>query len=236
MIPARPANPPLILLDTSVLIQVIASEQLQLLRCLRSEYDIQPTIVKAVESETIHLLTTNRKFMGRQESLRKAIANNTIRIVDRPLLDSLGGAGVEAILKQIDSEGQRLSLRVDRGEAYTHAASSILAAPVATNDFSAVRRLIRDNENVPRPVLRFWDLVVLGHQIERLDDVSCDMIRKCLVSLQESIPQCFSGKKYSAGLPEFYQRIVDGESPILGAPSRRENLDERRVIFRRLDG
>jgi hypothetical protein len=144
--PGKPANPLFFIIDTSVLLQLIATEQLPLLRYLRSEYKVQSVIVSAVESEALHILTTIPKFMGCQETLKRAISNNTINLVDRQFLSAVHGTAVDAILRQIDSEGQRFNLRVDRGEAYTHAAGSVLGAPVATNDYSAVNRLLRDDE------------------------------------------------------------------------------------------
>ncbi len=232
MTPGKPANPLFLIIDTSVLLQLIATDQLTLLRCIRSEYRVQPAIVSAVESETLHILTTISKFIGRQEPFRKALSNNTISLIDRQLLSTVLGTGVDAILRQIDSEGQRFNLRVDRGEAYTHAAGSVLGAPVATNDYSAVNRLLRDDENIPRPVLRFWDLIVLGYQIGQLDGSSCDKIRQSLVAIGEWIPSCFTGRNFSAGLIDFYPRLVDGVAKLIGTTNPQGPLDERQVLFR----
>jgi hypothetical protein len=199
---------------------------------MRSEYGVQPAIVGAVESETLHILTTVRKFMGRQDSFKKAVSNKTICLIDRELLSNVLGAAVDAILRQIDSEGQRFNLRVDRGEAYTHAAGSVLEAPVATNDYSAVNRLLRDDENIPRPILRFWDLIVFGHQIGQLDGSSCDKVRQTLVSIGEWIPRCFAGRNFSVGLTDFYPRLVDGVAGLIGAANPEGPLDDRQVLFR----
>ncbi len=232
MTPGKPANPLFIIIDTSVLLQLIVTEQLPLLRCLRSEYKIQSVIVSAVESETMHILSTVRKFMGRQEGFKRAISNKTIGLIDRAMLSGVVGTGVDAILRQIDSEGQRFNLRVDRGEAYTHAAGSVLGAPIATNDYSAVNRLLRDDENIPRPILRFWDLIVFGHQVGRLDEAACDKIRQTLVKIEEAVLPCFAGRTFHVGLAEFYPRLVDGVANLVGAPSPVERLDDRGVIFR----
>jgi hypothetical protein len=92
---------------------------------LKSEYKVQPAIVAAVESEAFQILLTNPRFMGRQEQLKKAIANKTIVLLDQESLTSLVGAAlVDEILRQIDAEGRRLHSRLDRGEAYTHAAAA----------------------------------------------------------------------------------------------------------------
>ena len=232
MIPGKPVNPLFIIIDTSVLLQLIATDQLPLLRFLRSEYKIQPAIAAAVESETARILTTIPKFMGRQEQLRKALSNGTLNLLDRQSLSAVLATGVEAILRQIDAEGQRFGLRVDRGEAYTHAAASVLGVPAATNDTSAVNRLLRDGENVPRPILRFWDLIVFGHQTGQLDDASCDKIRQSLAKIQERLPECFTGRAYDAGLADFYPRLVDGVAPLIGAANRASTLDDRLALFR----
>jgi hypothetical protein len=230
--PGKPANPLFIVIDTSVLLQLIATDQIAVLRVLRSEYKVQPAVASAVESETLQILTTVRKFMGRQEQLKKAISNNTISLLDQQSLGAILGTGVDALLRQIDSEGQRYHCRVDRGEAYTHAAAAVLGVPVATNDTSAVNRLLRDEENIPRPILRFWDLVVFARQIGQMDDASCDKIRQALAKLEESLPQCFRGRTFSVGLPEFYARLVDGAAPLIGASHPQGKLDDRKVLFR----
>jgi hypothetical protein len=232
VIPGKPANPLFIVIDTSVLLQLIATDQLPLLRWLRSEYKVQPAITSAVESETLQILTTIGKFMGRQERLKKALTNNTISLIDRQSLGAILGTGVDALLRQMDSEGQRLHFRVDRGEAYTHAAAAVLGVPVATNDTSAVNRLLRDEESIPRPILRFWDLIVFGHQTGQLDDTSCDKIRQALGKINESLPQCFTGRSFNVGLAEFYARLVDGLAPLIGAPNPQGKLDDRLVLFR----
>lgn len=170
--------------------------------------------------------------MGRQEALKKAVGNGTIGLIDQQMLGTVLGTAVDAILRQINSEGQRLNLRIDRGEAYTHAAASVLSCPSATNDYTAVRRLLQDDENVPRPVLRFWDFVAFAHQIGQLDEASCDKVRKTLIGIGEWIPNCFSGRNFSDGLPEFYLRLVDGVAPLIGAHTKHSAFDDRQVIFR----
>ena len=64
------ANPRLIVIDSSVLVQVIATDQIGVLRLLRSNYGVQPVIVQAVESEVSYLLNNVARFRGRQEQLR----------------------------------------------------------------------------------------------------------------------------------------------------------------------
>ena len=143
------------------------------------------------------------------------------------------GSGTESWLRQIDAEGERLYSIVDRGEAFSHAASSVLGVPIATNDTSAVYRLIRGNENVPRPIIRFWDLIVLCHQIEMLTEGDCDRIRQVLEKIGERLPACFSRRSFRDGLPEFYARLADIDRPVVGAIGPQERLDER-LLLRRL--
>jgi hypothetical protein len=119
------------------------------------------------------------------------------------------------------------------GEAFSHAASSVLNAPIATNDTSAVYRLIRGKENVPMPIIRFWDLIVLCYQIEMLTEGDCDKIRQVLERIGERLPACFTKRSFRDGLPGFYARLADIDRPAVGASERQERLDQR-LLLRRL--
>lgn len=118
------------------------------------------------------------RFRGCGEAFKKATSNGTVSVLDLEFLRQRCGQPGDALLRQIDSEGRRLNLRVDRGEAYTHAAAAVLGALVATNDATAVHHLMRDRETVHHPVLRFWDLIVFARQIDQLNDGACDRIRQ----------------------------------------------------------
>jgi hypothetical protein len=230
--PGYPQNPRLIVIDTSVLLQLIATDQLSVLRQLRSNYGVQAAIADAVKSETAQILASTPKFMGRQEQLRKAIHNGTIALIDRSLLASLFGSGADGLLRQIESEGQRLRLRVDRGEAYSHASAAVLGVLIATNDTSAINRLLRDNETIPRPILRFWDLIVFAFQSGHLDDSACDKIRQTLRRVAERVPDCFGSQSFADGLPSFYPRLADGGTPPVGATTPQDRFDERLILRR----
>jgi len=233
-LPGAPVdNPKLIVVDTSVLLQLIATDQRVVFRRIRTDFGIQAAIARAVESEAFYHLEKVAKFRGRQEQLKKALGNGTLAAVDYSLLAPLLGSGTESWLRQIDAEGERLYSIVDRGEAFSHAASSVLGVPIATNDTSAVYRLIRGNENVPRPIIRFWDLIVLCHQIEMLTEGDCDRIRQVLEKIGERLPACFSRRSFRDGLPEFYARLADIDRPVVGAIGPQERLDER-LLLRRL--
>jgi hypothetical protein len=148
------------------------------------------------------------------------------------LLASLLGSGADSWLRQIEAEGERLYSIVDRGEAFSHAASSVLDAPIATNDTSAVYRLIRGKENVPRPILRFWDLIVLCYQIDMLTEGDCDRIRQVLERIGERLPACFDRRAFRDGLPGFYARLADIDRTLVGAAEPQERLDERLLLRR----
>lgn len=220
-------NPKLIIIDSSVLLQFIATEQFGILRLLRSDFGVQPAIVQAVESEASCILQNVPKFRGRLEQLKKAVGNKTLAIVDRDLLAPILGSAAEAWIRQMESEGDRLYSVVDRGEAFTHAASMVLNVPTATNDTTAVTRLLRGGETIPRPILRFWDFVVFAHQAGLLDAAACDKVRQILHKMGEWQHPCFTNCSFDDGLPRFYARLVRAGWQTVGASQPQEKLDER---------
>lgn len=216
-----------------MLLQIIATEQLPLLRRIKSDFAVQSAIVEAVESEVGWNLQNVPKFMGRQLQLKKAVGNGTIALINREFVTTLlGSSEVDGWIRLIETEGERLYARVDRGEAYSHAVSIALRLPVATHDMRAVNRLLADGEPVPSPILRFWDIVTLGHQIGCLDRGSCDSIRQKLRNLNERAHHCFASKSFSDGLNDFYPRLLDRDRPPLGAPNPQEKLDVRLLLTR----
>lgn len=230
--PAAPQyNPKLIIIDSSVLLQLIVTEQFGVLRLLRSDFGVQAAIVQAVESEVACILQNVPKFRGRRDQLRKALGNNTLAIVDRELLAPILGSSVDAWIRQMESQGVRLYSIVDRGEAFTHAASMVLGVPTATNDTTAVSRLLKGGEIIPRPVLRFWDFVVFAHQRDLLDAERCDKIRQFLRKMDERLHPCFAKCSFQDGLPHFYARLVCSDRPTVGAGQPQERFDERLVLI-----
>lgn len=131
-------KPKVIIFDSSVVLQIIATGQFRTLRSLQSDFGVQSAIVPAVESEVLAIVENVAKFRGRREQFKKALRNKTLAIIDRDLLAPFLGGAAESWIRQIDSEGTRLYKLVDRGEAFTHAASIVLNASVATNDTTAV--------------------------------------------------------------------------------------------------
>lgn len=223
-------NPQFIVIDSSVVLPLIATDQVGILRLFRGDYGIRPVIVQAVESEVFYNLRNVPKFRGREEQFRKALGNNTLVILDRGALAPFVGSNVDSWIRQMESEGQRLYAMVDRGEAFTHAASIVLGAPVATSDMSAVHRLLRNGEDIPRPIIRFWDLVVFAYQVGRLDEAACDRIRQTFPRLKEKTLQCFTDRSYIDGLTMFYPRLVCLAHQPVGADQPQERLDERLLL------
>ena len=225
-------KPKVIIFDSSVVLQIIATGQFRILRSLRSDFGVQSAIVPAVESEVLAIVENVAKFRGRREQFKKALRNKTLAIIDRDLLAPFLGGAAESWIRQIDSEGTRLYELVDRGEAFTHAASIVLNAPVATNDTTAVSRLVRQGEPIPLPVLRFWDLVVFSHQAAWLTANECDAIRQVLDKMGERNHPCFTRHSFQDGLPHFYARLACSDQQQLGSNQPQEKFDERMVLTR----
>jgi hypothetical protein len=228
---APPNNPNLIIVDSSVLLQLIATEQFGILRLLRANFGVQAAIVQAVESEVACILQNNPKFRGRGEQFKKALSTKTLAILDRDLLFPLVGSSADAWIRQMEAEGLRLYSMVDRGEAFTHAASMVLNVPSATNDITAISRLLRSGETIPRPILRYWDLVVFAHQAGLLDSGACDKIRQILHRMGERLHPCFQKCSFQDGLPHFYGRLGHAERPMVGANQPQETYDERLLLI-----
>jgi hypothetical protein len=225
-------KPKVIIFDSSVVLQIIATGQFGILRSLRSDFGVQSAIVPAVESEVLAIVENVAKFRGRREQFKKALRNKTLSIIDHDLLAPFLGHAADSWLRQIDSEGTRLYDSVDRGEAFTHAASMVLNVPVATNDTTAVSKLLRRGEIIPRPLLRFWDLVVFSHQAAWLTANECDALRQFLDKLGERNHPCFTGHSFQDGLPHFYPRLTCSDRPPLGSNVPQERLDERMALTR----
>jgi hypothetical protein len=231
-----PANPKLIILDSSVLLQIIATDQIGIVRLLRSDFGIQCAIVPAVQAEVACIMENVSKFRGRREQFKKALRNNTLRVIDRDLLFPIFGSATDSWSRQIESEGTRLYAFVDRGEAFTHGASMVLNAPTATNDSTAASRLIRGGEPIPRPILRFWDLVVFAHQAGLLTATACDTVRQVLHKIGERNHPCFAGNSFTDALPHFYARLACSNQQLIGATTPQEKLDERLLLLRNSSG
>jgi hypothetical protein len=169
--------------------------------------------------------------MGRQEQLRKALGNGALRVLTEELLQTIVAGPSKSWLNQIDSEAERMYTLVDRGEAFSHAASSVLGLPIATGDMSAVNRLLREGFEIPWPILRFWDLVVFSLQTGDLDHKQCDRVRQRLQSIGDRAHSCFAGHSFTEGLRSFFARLVDGTRIEVGASEPQDRFDARRIII-----
>jgi hypothetical protein len=219
--------PQLILIDTSSLLPLIYCGHGRLVRSIKARYALQFGIVQAVKSESQNKLTPPSKFAGRQEALRKAVENNTLVVVDGTYLKSRFGTVGESLFRRCDEEGERLFyLGLDRGEAYTYGASLVLNCPVVNNDTTALRRLRREQTDVPTPHLRFWDVILLGLQSGLLVQKDCEDTRTSLLKLKERLPACFTGNSVGAGMSGFYCRLIDPTKPTIGADSIQAAFDE----------
>jgi hypothetical protein len=227
--PGIPKNPQLLLGDSSALIQLVIAEEIAPFRVLKTNYGVHVAIVGAVEAEIRRKVKS--KFPAKIPFLKKLLGN-TVSTLDKALLTACGYKSATALLEQIDSLGQQFSLRVDRGEAYTHAASNVLAVPALSQDITALWKLIQDGIDVQRPVLRAFDFLLFGVQAGVMEIEACNRARKLLLKAGESILPCFENCSVPDGLAHFYLRLCDAERQLIGSPKPLDRFDDR--IFLRL--
>ena len=224
-LPGLAANPPLIVGDTSSLTQLVIAEDATVLRELKLSYGIQIAITEAVEAELGRVI--RYKFPAKESFLKKALSSKMLSVIDKTLLISLGYKAVPALLERMDQLGEMFHRRVDRGEAYTHAASNVLGVPALSQDIAALWQLVNDGIDVQRPVLRAFDILIFGAQAGISGLASCAKARRQLVKAKETVLACFENCSVADGLPRFYLRICDADLPILGAQQPIDPFDER---------
>jgi hypothetical protein len=209
-------SPRLLPCDADALIQALLASNLSPLQILKAEFGIQPVIVPEVEIE----LASNRKFGLRLSArVRKALANQTIRTLDSGVIQSYVGVSVLAAagtLAAIERLGLQHENHVDYGEAYTHAAALTLGTPAMSHDLSALVALEQAGLPVPNPVLRYFDLVVLGYQVGAMSEADCDRTRQELLAENEWLPRCFEHHSFRDGLRAFCPRLLSGKRPPVG--------------------
>ena len=231
MTPGLPGNPSLIVGDTSSLVQLVIVEDITALRGLKQEYGIQVAVTEAVEAE-LRRVVRNR-FPAREAFLKKAFNSRTLAVVDKTLLNSLGYKAAPALLEQMDQLGEKFHRRVDRGEAYTHAAGNVLGVPTLSQDIAALWQLVKDGIDVQRPVLRAFDVLIFGVQARLAEIESCAKARRLLLKARETILPCFENCSVADGLPNFFLRLCDASLPPLGAEKKLEPFDDR-IFVRKL--
>ncbi|MDX2151436.1 MAG: hypothetical protein SFV54_11935 [Bryobacteraceae bacterium] len=220
--PGKPSNPSCIIGDSSALIQLILGEQVQLLRELRSRYGISCLIPDAVEIELLYRVP--KKYPDKASVLRKAFSNAAIKTLSPESLSDAGYKSAEALSEQIELKGREYALRVDRGEAFAHAAANLLQVPVLSHDLAALSKLAHSGVYVHKPVLRAFDIVIWAHQVGLLDPNDLKQFRRELLSKRESILPCFQDCSVVDGLPQFYQRICDSALEPLGRQLPNEGI------------
>jgi predicted nucleic acid-binding protein len=230
-VPGKPSNPRWLICDTDSLLQLIAVDRLGPLKLLKSNYNVQAVITEAVETELRNMVTVP-KFRDVKHILEKGLKSGLLPVLDESLLKSTHPKDAGAVLGRIDSRGEQFHrLGVGTGEAYTHAASVELNMPVLTNDRAALGVLERQGVVLQGTFLRSFDILVFGHQIGNLTDGDCDQARKSLAGRGEAVELCFSGCSFTAGLPKFYQRLIDGAIQPLGAAMPQKRYDRARLII-----
>lgn len=219
--------PEIILVDSSSLLPLIYCGHGKLLRSIAGQYGIQFAVVQAVRSEVQRRLQPPSKFAGRQEAFRKAIENGTVLVLDEDAMKARWGCLWETLFCRCNQEGERLYYAgLDRGEAYTYAASLALGLRVVNNDISAIRRLRKEESNIPVPYLRLWDVLLFGLQAGILSIKECDDTRSLLLRLNEGLPVCFKNASVEAGLVGYFCRLVDGSKSRLGSEHPIECFDD----------
>lgn len=216
------AGPDLLVFDTDCLLQVFMAEAVDLLALCRT-HGMSPIVVPEVEIE----VTSNRKFGREFEApFRKACGGGLIQVVDASNFAELlrqhpnaqsNAAGVS--YADIQALGAQFHLRVDLGEAYTHAMALSLGQPAASNDASALRTLSNAGHNLPSPVLRMFDLVTFAYHVGNRSDKECDAIRRALLSRREGLPKSWQHAGFTKGLQSFKPRLLKAGVAPVGAPT-----------------
>jgi hypothetical protein len=211
-------NPRLLFLDSDALIQVMLVSAFPVLRLLKSRYGVVSVIVPEVELEIL-----SGKFAPRLGStLKKAIDNGLIRVLEPDMFSQLlhddptQSITVGKSYSEIQTRGRAYNRRVDNGEAYTFAAATTLGQPCASNDKSAIDAMVASGLELPKHILRAFDIVVFAHQIEHSTENDCDGMRQTLVTEKEFVPKAFLGQSFQAGLIQFEPRLIDREKPTVG--------------------
>jgi len=222
-LPGVPSNPKLLVIDASVALPLLLTNQIPLLRHIKASYSIQPVVVEAVDAEIMGLM--KGPFAGLDQRYRKAVRLELLSLADEEHVKGWYGDQGKALYRQMNIEGLRLYETIDRGEAYSHAAANSLGAPIATNDMQAVRILRANGEQIAvEPPLGFWDLVTFGFQTGLLTTNDCDAVRQHLGKAGQALPAVFKNSSFEAGLPDFFCHLTDRGCRIVGqSPPGRQN-------------
>lgn len=226
-------NPRLLFLDSDALIQVMLVSAVPILRVLKSGYGVLSVIVPEVELEIL-----SGKFAPRLGSmLKKAIDNGLIRVLEPSMFaqilhdDPNKSITVGKSYADIQTRGRAYSRRVDTGEAYTFAAAATLCQPCTSNDKSAIEAMLVAGLELPKHILRSFDIFVFAHQIGHSTDGDCDCMRQTLVGEKEFVPKAFVGQSYQAGLTQFQPRLIDRTKPCFGIQTSQLPVDFTAPVY-----
>jgi hypothetical protein len=160
-------------------------------------------------------LRSNRKYGSRlAPAIQRTQRANRLRTLDYTDLSKFDAAKFNqraiatAVRHSIQRIGDANKLRVDTGEAYSHAAAVVLGTPLVSNDFNAIRTLVRARHDVAIPTLRFFDIVCFGYWKQWLTEAQCNRICKDLRHEAEHLPKAFAKSSFKVGLGSFSPRLV----------------------------
>jgi hypothetical protein len=213
-------NPPFLFCDTDSLAQFLILSLVRPFAHLYRAYGIRPAIVPEVEIE----LVSKRKWFAfkLEDRLTKAMAAGNIVGFDQGVLlahtPQYTAAAAAAIHGEIQVIGKKYALRVHTGEAYTHAAATVLECPAMSNDWDAIETLAYHDLARPSPVLRTFDLVAFCFQTGALTLKECEQVRTGLLKMQEWVPEVFAHSSFEQGMRGFRPRLLDGGRDAIGLP------------------
>ncbi len=219
--PSAGSGPTCLPCDTDVLIQVFLGKAIEALHVLRNAFGIQPVITEEVEQELRQQRTHGAVC---EQHLSKALATGVLVLADVDFVCQVVAAPSrhvgQGFFDQFQLLGDQYRKRVGRGEAYTHALGVTLGVPVASNDFRAVTALKSVNQQLPSPVLRFFDLLVFGYQEGRLSLSECNEVRANLLSSKEGLDRSFQHASFEDGLRDFVPRLIVADKALVGNSGR----------------
>lgn len=214
-------KPRLLVCDTDALVQLLltlqTTKKLLPLKILKEQYGIRAALVQEVEAE----LQWSRTFQGQfAPDVKKAIERGILMPLDKAAFAHYVTPGhlYATVFQSFQDRARRYAKLVQRGEAYTLAAAFTLGEPAISNDGNALEVLDLNGFELPSPVLRFFDLVVLCHQVGELSAHECDAVLAELATLEEHVPADFRKRSFGEGLKKFCPRIRDDQKPTIGAP------------------
>ena len=212
------ANPSLLVIDSDVLAQIFLTKSYTVLSHIKSDFSVQASITVEVDLELRYLGRFRDRF---EKELDKALKNEVLVKLDLATFQRhLGEAPPGASWNSFQVLGRDYGRRVDRGEAYTHAAGLTLGVPTASNDFRAVQTLDANGLLLPSPVLRTFDLYSFAYESGFLRSSQVDQFRRTLLAEKEGIPKAFLKSSFEDGLKSFQPRLRVARPGLVSSPQQ----------------